>query len=407
MKPLWLAYLVVVCPRVLGASSYGTFNAALATASIGLVFADLGMTSYTLREVARAPGHAGRYVSNLLPLRLGLLGVGLAAGLGWAVAGGEAAALWALVFAIAFRVAESVAVYARVFMLSAEDHGAYARSLVLERGLTLAGGLGALALASTAASALAGMAAGAVLFAGGLLVVVARRYARPSGRLVSPSFLRRTVVAMAPLGLAEILTVLYLRVDQVMIEAVLGPTEAGVYGLSYRLLETLVIIPAIVVQNVLYPRMAKLAEARSASELGRLLWWGGLGLLGLSAVVTGGLWWGSDVLVGLAVPDAAFASSGAYLRVLALTFPLTCLSNLLFFLYVSTRRQGITLVALAAAAALNVGLNAALLPRVGVEGAIWATILSEAVIVVVYLARLPVALRGLQAAAGRPDSTRS
>lgn len=403
MKPLWLGFLVVVCPRVLGVEGYGVFTLALAVAGLAASFADFGMTAFTVREVARQVHRGARYVTNLTLLRMGMLVVAGSGALAAAlILGYEAPVVVAVVLAAGYWLGVGVATYARAFLRAHEAFREEAVATVIERvGAVTVGAIG-LFWWGGAQGGLAGMALGVGLAAAWTLRWVMRTYARFDWRLVSGAFVQKSVRGMVPLGVSGLLVMVYLRIDQVMIEAFLGNEEVAVYGLAYRFLEALVILPSIVATSVLYPRFARFAASGDDAEVRRLITIGSVGLLVVAAGVVGVGGVLAPWLVEVATGDAQFMPAGGLLRLLLWTFPLTCLSNVLISAYLAARRERVPLVALSLAVVVNVGLNAIAIPAIGTMGAVYATIAAEAVVVVVYALRLPGLLRSIRE--GQPAS---
>ncbi|HIE05079.1 MAG TPA: flippase [Candidatus Latescibacteria bacterium] len=66
-----LTFLVTLyIARSLGAEALGRYSFALAFAALFRIFADMGLNTLTTREVARDHGSAGKYLSNLLAMKL-------------------------------------------------------------------------------------------------------------------------------------------------------------------------------------------------------------------------------------------------------------------------------------------------------------------------------------------------
>jgi O-antigen/teichoic acid export membrane protein len=387
VKPAWLLFIAALCPRLLGVEAYGELLAALALVGIAMSFADLGVTQLSVREVARARHLAGRYFTNGLPYRGLLLVVAWAGAVGAALAlGYRAAALGAVVVAGLYGASQSVVMYERAFFRGFENLRYDAVSNVVEKALVLAAGVLALVATRSAVGVLGGMGAAMTAVAVGQTAWISARLAPLRRRLLSPAFARRVALAAIPFGIADLLMTLYLRVDQVMIEAVLGASAVGQYGQAYRVLEALSIVPAIVAQGALYPRLSVLAHTGERRRFARLMGYGALGLLVLSGGAAVALTLGGPALLHLLVPDPAFAPAGPALQVLCWSFPLTCVKDLLFVSFYATGHFRAPTLTLGVAALFNVAGNALLLPRYGILGAAAMTVASELLVVVIFTA---------------------
>lgn len=65
--------VILYAARVLDVAGYGTFSFALAVAGFASIFAELGISSLFVREVAKDPSLKSKYVSTAFSLKLGLM----------------------------------------------------------------------------------------------------------------------------------------------------------------------------------------------------------------------------------------------------------------------------------------------------------------------------------------------
>ncbi|MEM1094547.1 MAG: flippase [Bacteroidota bacterium] len=388
IKPVWMLFLVSLVPSVLGDVGYGVFNTALALVALTIAFSDWGMAQYTLREVARTPAKGSRFFSNLTVLRLVLLvlsyGVTLLVALGL---GYDREAMLTVAAAGVYWGAETMLQYARVYYRAHQRLQTEAISTALEKiAVMVCGGVG-LYLTASAWGTLAAMALAIVVVLLGNLWWIHRHMAPWRRRVFSPAFIRTTIPNMLPLGIAGLFTVYYMRTDQVMVEAMLGPAEAGLYGHAFRLLMALNIVPFIVVQAALFPRLSALYHEQALRVFQTLLRHSGLALLALGVLVAATLYATADLLIVLLVRDPAFAAAAPVLQVLCWTFPFTILNQLGYVTLISMDENAFPVKVLAAVTVFNIAFNALLIPRYGIEGAAAVTVLSEVLIVIAYVAR--------------------
>lgn len=385
VKPVWFIFITAVCMRLLGVREYGVMAAAMSLGMIAAAFIDLGMTQYTIREVSREPSRASRFFSNFLALRLANASAAWAAAIcAGLLLGYEGLSLVAVVFAGAYALALNLTNYCRSIYRAFEDLRQEAVMLILEKFLVVALGLVLLITTRLAAWTLAGMAVGMVLATGANAWWIDRRFATLSARLLSWKFLRESLVVMVPFGLAGVFTVVYYRVDMVMIEAFLGEAPTGQYGAAFRILEGLNVLPAIVSLAAVYPRLAKLHHAASFGRFNSLLSRSLLGTVAVSLLVTVGLFYLASPIIRLLDPDPAYGPAADALRILVWSFPFLCANMLLYAALISMEAQRFVSAALGTAVVVNVGLNFYLIPAYGIMGAAVATIIPEVVLLGVY-----------------------
>ena len=211
------------------------------------------------------------------------------------------------------------------------------------------------------------------------LLVSARRSwgaLRPS---IDRGLLRDLVPAALPFAGSAAVAVVLTYFDLVLVGLWLGTAAAGLYGAAYRVLW----LPTLLLTTYLTSLRPSVAR-RATGEPGppwRIL--GGSALL----VVGLGL---AGAAAGIALAPAIveflygplFRGAVVPLRVLLLSFALMVISRHYRLVLVASGRQATDLRILAAAAALNVGLNVCLVPRAGRVGAAIANVASEAAILV-------------------------
>ncbi len=173
----------------------------------------------------------------------------------------------------------------------------------------------------------------------------------------------------------------FMRLDQIMLEAMRGPAEVGIMAVSARLTEAWYFIPvAIVASN--YPAIVRLrnsdpgrARAR-VTELYRSMIW-----LAITAGVAVSI--GADLIVGV-LYGPQYLSAGPVLIVqiwcglfmsLGIASGAWLMANRLGHLNLRRNLVG---------AVVNVGLNFWLIPPYGALGAAWATLAAFAIAYLVY-----------------------
>lgn len=377
VKPLWFVFTTLICIRVLGPAEYGVFVAAQAFSMIVAAFSDWGLSDYAVGEVARqrqateGPGREGPdttlLFSNLTVLRVALAATAAVATLvAGAALGRNGPALWALAAAAAYTGALRILEYVRSYFRSAEVLKYEAVSVVGERAATIALGIAGLLVLPSAAGVLAGMALGT----GGALVAnvlwIHRRLHRFEPAAVSWAYTRRTLVAAFPLGTYGFLSILFLNAGTVILERVAGPVAAGQYGAAYRFVEVTGLFPTVIAAAV-YPRLSALHAARSPAfwpVLARSTALAGTVAVGLSvALIVAG-----PTLLTVAAGSGEFGGAQALFNFVAWQIPLMTVSLLLGSGLMASERARLLATSLVFVVALNVALNAVLVPRYSYVG---------------------------------------
>lgn len=379
--------LAVVMGRQLGPAGYGLYAYALAVGFVLVPVADLGLTPYLTREVARDRAQGEALIDHVLQIR-----AATSAGL---------AGLVALVAMVTGASSETLAVVVIVVVsglvdgLSLVFFGYFVgrERMALEAGLT----------ASTAlVRAIGGIAI--VLITGELVPVavwilavgvgqigwawVRLRAERGDAVRETPAVRWRTVLS---LGSTAIAVMVYLRADTVLVGWLAGESEVGWYAAAYTLLLGLQIVPHMI-GRALFPVFARTWVAgHSDSFVGS---W----QTGIRAVLLISLPLSLAVSV-LAAPvigrffGPGFGPAGDALAILVWSSPLAALNSVVFGALLAAGRDSLLTRVSIGGALGNVALNLWAIPAYGIEGAAAVTVGTEVVILLAQT--LPAIVSGL------------
>lgn len=232
--------------RYLGKEGFGEYVAAFAFLFIFSVLADLGLYTLLTREISRPGADEKKIVSNLFTLRASALVFFL--GL---------APLFSLLFPYspALRLAIIAGAFSYLFLSLAQVlMGVFQKYLRMEMvaiadvagrlvqfGLVLAvvkidGGLLGAALAATGGAALNFL----------IVFLASRRFVR-FGLRFDFSYWSFILHQALPIAASLVLTLIYFKIDTVMLSAMKPAGDVGIYGVAYKVLEGLIFFPAVFV----------------------------------------------------------------------------------------------------------------------------------------------------------------
>ncbi|MBT9589510.1 MAG: flippase [Thiobacillus sp.] len=162
------------------------------------------------------------------------------------------------------------------------------------------------------------------------------------------------------------------RVDQIMISEIAGSAELGIYSAAYKLVEQLLMIPAII-SAVLLPQMALNRKNRELTWNRLSMIYGTTMLASIGVAIP--LMLMADPLIRLAF-GAEFSAAGGVLFYLMLGVPFLFLANMsgLYFTVFGQERQAF--IRNLSGLAVNVALNLFMIPRYGATGAALSTVVS-------------------------------
>ncbi|HEU4657595.1 MAG TPA: flippase [Capillimicrobium sp.] len=372
--------LAIAMGRALGAESYGLYGLASAIATVVVPVADLGLTPYVVREVARLGGSSRDLVRRCAAVKA-LTSLGTLALAGLAVLAlrpdGELAA--ALLLVLAATLADGVAQFVFGFFQGRERMGFEAAATTatsLARsagGIALVVALGELepVLVWIAATSLAQMALTA------LRLRRALREAAPAA--VSPPPRGIAWGSVTAMGLVTIFAMVYLRADSILIGAISGEEEVGWYTAAYTLMAALQIVPWMLAV-ALAPVFAR-THAGDRAAFARA-WERGVRAVALLALPL------ALVTSLLATPiverlyGAGFGAGGSALAILAWSTPVWALNMVVSGALRGAHRERWLTVVTGGGALLNVALNVWAIDAFGIDGAAAVTVATEGAVLV-------------------------
>jgi lipopolysaccharide exporter len=249
---------VALMTRYLGVARYGSLVTAMLVLSVLGSIADSGLTNLGVRELAVSTRErAGRVMTALLALRLltGGAAVLVATCLAAALSGNAQVALLLLVPTLLVSSAQAaLSVPLEAQLLSTRLVVGDIGGRVLSLGLLLV----AVETDSGFVAVVLSQAAGVIVNAlvDGWMGLAVLRPHWPVDRPMVRQLARRSVAV----GVLVVLNTLYFRVDGLLLAALKGAKEVGVYGVAYRLPELLMTFPAYLVVSAL-PVLSGLADA--------------------------------------------------------------------------------------------------------------------------------------------------
>lgn len=365
---------VIVVARSLGARDFGYFSFALAFVPLFLAFGGWGLESTAIREIARDRRRLSELFATGIALRisLGLAGLTLAFASGPLFIDGATPYAALAVVGTALFLDELSGFLGTVFKAfeRMQFHALVAlANRVLSTGLALVAVALDAGLVVVCLTYLAG-SAGACLF--GLAAL--RRYFPPINyRDARRQVARRLLRIGLPLGVAGLLNTALFRIDTVMLQAIRGPVEVGLYGAAYRFFESLLFV-SWSLGNVALPRLARERRGRPRARTYELTVVLSLAFyLPLALTIPFASEWLVTTLFSERYADAS--SAAGVLAGAALLYSIAFASRI--GAIAAGRTKAIAVIA-AIALAANVAMNSVAIPIYGFEGAAWTTLATAA-----------------------------
>ncbi len=361
------AVWMVVLARQLPVRAFGDLVLLLGLGLLFLVINDFGLPLALTDAVAARPETARDVITRALHRRLslGTLSASLVAA-AYLVSASDRNPIVPLVYAVSM-LATTIHTTAAAYFRGRSSVRAESINEVVSRTIVLLGGGWWLLHGGGVVSAVAMYAlvdTGSALVLGGLAWKATAGASEPADH--GTLSLRK----VAPVALAASVGVIYYRVDLWLVALRLGPRDVALYGSAYRVVEGL-LLGASAVAAMSVPYLAKVAPDERMRRLGRLVVLGLVMTMPLAVGVAAAGGWGMRLVFG-----APYASSGGVLRILVLAIvPSVVVTILGPVAFLRGRTRAAT--AFATVLVLNIVLNVALLPVLGVQAAAWATLLCQ------------------------------
>jgi O-antigen/teichoic acid export membrane protein len=365
--------------RLLGEAAYGIYGTVGAFIAVGTAIVSFGMGPIVIRDVARAPQQAGKYLTATLIIQsaLAILAYGLVNGA--AALGGYDSQIRALLTLTALSLLIDVLGNMSNDLLLAQEK-MLASSVVavahiviliaLAAVVLLAGyGLPGLYVATLTAGALRALALWGLVMRGGL------RPVWPLDAAIAGPLLRNG----APLALSAFLALAYQHADKLMTTRFIGPTQTGYLTAAFVVIFGVIELLNTTILTAIYPMMSRYHADGQGATFGfiieKLAFFTLLISLLLALVLSS---FAVEITVPLFGPN--FRPTADVLRILIWYAAATMTGNIFAQALIVQNRQRTLLLIRASGLGLNITLNALLIPRVGITGAALASLVAEIVV---------------------------
>ncbi len=388
----WTSTLLLTAAygRFLGDVKFGELFFAITFASLIGFPLEFGFNQQIVRDVAQAPERARSYLTNALALKLAmwcalcLLSLFLAWVLGYS---DEQRTLVVICTLVLFGTSISSTFGAL--------HNAMQRTVFPALGTVIEKGLAAVVGILLLRGGANVEAMAWVLFGSAIANAVwqAVWFFRIEGRAskvdwaVARSLLRTGI----PFLMYGVLGVIYYRIDTVLLSLMTNAATVGWYGAGYRLFDTLVFLPNIVVMAIMYPNFAKYS-ATSEQQLRVAIEKTVNFLLVCALPIATGIIVAAPAIISFLYHNHEFDPAVPSLRALAPGIVFLYINTACTTILMSTKQERKITVLAAIALVFNLGLNLLLIPRYQHVGAAITTSLTELLLLCLSLLLIPRAL---------------
>ncbi len=370
-------FAIAIITRVLGTESFGEYTTAVTYLQMFGVVVDFGLTLTLVVMISEKGVDEDRVVGNFFGLRLvsGLLLFSLAPLSVLALPYSSTVQSAVLIGALAYFLMGGATMLVGIF----QRHESMWRSALAEliNRIVL---LGFVCLFAWLRPGVVEMILAAVI-ANAIWLFAMIRLAKPFVK-VSPRFewkFWKTIFSRSwPIALSIIFNLLYLKGDILFLAYFRENTEVGLYGVAYRILDVLTVLPVMFMGLVLPTLVAAWSANKIHEFRRRTAKTFDIFMLAIIPIVIGAQVVAPELVALIAGKD--FVDAGPVLALLTLALIGVFISALYGHLIVAINKQRVMTWGYLFVAILSVAGYLWLIPDYGMWGAVWVTLFSEAVI---------------------------
>lgn len=385
IKIVSFAFSVLII-RQLGAEVYGQYAAVLAFGAVFVFFADLGLSPYTVRQVARlrdqpnGKGEVERLFGTVLGLRF-LLSLGSAIAIiatAW-LTGRPPEMIIGVALGTIGLVMYSVQGAAEAVLAGHERLDIAAGAQVVHQVTFVLLGALALIFATGYYGLIFANLTGIALMTVVCWLGIRHLGVRPT--LPVPSWWLPLLKASIPFGIIGFTLGLSYKFDSVLLNIYAGDVATGYYNSAYNLIFSVLVI-SNVVNTALYPSLSRQSVTRPETLPAiheRMLRY----LLMIALPIAVGGWVLAPAIIDF-LYGADYAAAALPLSILIWVIPFMFVTEFLGYVIVVSGAERRVAWAIAVSTTVNVGLNALLIPIYGLLAASILTVVTEAILLAQY-----------------------
>jgi O-antigen/teichoic acid export membrane protein len=377
-RGLQFAWQLILAPS-LGVAAFGVYGTVGAFLMVGAAIPAFGMGPIVIRDVARHPERAGKYLSATLFMQtllalLAYVGINAAAGLGGyevGIRGLVALAGISLIIDILGSMSNDILLAQERMLASSVVTVCHVGLLIGLAGLGLLAGYGLLGVYG--GTIIAGLGRSAALWL--LLVRGGTRPVWPLDRAIALALL----VNGAPLALSSFLALAYQHTDKLLTTRFIGETETGYLTVAFLVIFGVVEVLNTTVLTALYPLMSRAYGDGRADLFGFMIEKLAFFTLVVCLPIVLTLSVFAPEIVTLLFREKFLPAAGV-LRILIWYALLMMVGNMVAQGMLVQNRQRRLLLIRASGLGVNLALLTVLLPLIGVRGAAVASVCAESLV---------------------------
>jgi len=366
--------LMIYLARHLGTLGFGKLSFAISFTSLFLILSDLGITTLTVREVARDKERGPEYIGKIATLKVFLsVFAFLAISISVSIMKVPLDTRFVIYLMGACIIFENMGGFFGAIFQAHEKMKYITICEIIEKAFLVSLSFVMLRLGYGLISI------GLLYFFSGIIYCLLNigfvywKFLKPCFR-IDTRFWRKNLKEALPLAIAFLISMVYYHTDIVMLGKMKGEEVAGWYGVSYHLFFALATIPGAFLAAV-FPVLSRFFK-ESGEMLKKTFHKSFKVLVGVGIPASVGSFLLSEKIILFLFGPQYQHSIGA-LKILSFLIVFSYLNGLAGYFLTSINRQALAAKIMAVTTGINVALNFILIPRYSYIGAAYATVVSE------------------------------
>lgn len=194
---------------------------------------------------------------------------------------------------------------------------------------------------------------------------------------------KKMVIKSLPVCFISVLTLLYFKIDTLILSIFRNASEVGIYGLAYKIIENLLVLWGFYMATT-YPLLSTLLSQNKKSAM-KILWKKSILIGAIAGVLITVVGYFSAPLIIQILGGNEFKGSILALRILLFSVPLFFIDNLFYHTFLVKERLKYPLLAVVSSLLLNLFLNLIFIPKWGYIAAAANTLITEVILLSFYI----------------------
>lgn len=186
---------------------------------------------------------------------------------------------------------------------------------------------------------------------------------------------RKIFILSLPIGFTSLFSLLYFRLDTIILSIIRDSGEVGIYSLSYKVLENVIVIWGFYMASV-FPLLSRYKAENEKGKFNNLLRNSFFIAAALSFLIVTMSFIFAPLIISI-FAGTGFSGSTAALRILIFSVPLLFINNILYYRFLMRRNMYPVTASLIAALIFNLAANLLYVPKFGYIASSYITVLTE------------------------------